>query len=170
MRSQVYNSQNKLAMAVLSAALISGCSSIISKSEYSVAINSNPDGANFVVTNRLGQKVHSGVTPASVTLKSSAGYFKGEAYTIVLNKEGLSPKTYTLTSSLDGWYWGNILLGGLIGMLIVDPATGAMYNLPDRVDISIDSESASISKSKDITIATIDYLTKEQISRLEKIQ
>lgn len=31
---------------------------------------------------------------------------------------------------MDGWYWGNILFGGLIGMLAVDPATGAMYKLP----------------------------------------
>ncbi len=30
---------------------------------------------------------------------------------------------------LNGWYWGNILLGGIIEMLIVDSATGAMYKL-----------------------------------------
>lgn len=160
----------KLIPVVLSVAILSSCASIIGKSEYSVAINSNPDGAKFLVTNRSGQKVHSGVTPASVTLKSSAGYFKGETYTIELNKEGYSPKTYTLTSGVDGWYWGNILLGGLIGMLIVDPATGAMYDLPDRVDVSIDPQSASINATKDLTIATIDSLTKEQISRLKRIQ
>lgn len=163
--------KNKLVVPIaLTVSMLSACSSIVSKSEYAVAINSYPDGASFVVTNRAGRKVHSGVTPSSVTLKSSSGYFKGESYTVVLNKEGYSPKTYAFTSSLDGWYWGNILLGGLVGMLIVDPATGAMYNLPDGVDISIDPQSASTSAVGNLTIATIDSLENEQILRLKRIQ
>ncbi|NKI16507.1 hypothetical protein HCU74_03630 [Spongiibacter sp. KMU-166] len=155
---------------ILAAAMLSACSSIISKSDYAVAINSNPDGADFVVTNRSGMKVHSGMTPASVTLKSSAGYFKGETYTIVLNKEGFTPKTFTLTSSVDGWYWGNIIFGGVLGMLIVDPATGAMFNLPDRVDIAIDQKTASTGPAQDLTLATIDTLTDEQRARLVPIE
>ena len=155
---------------ILAVIVLSACSSIVSKSEYSVAINSTPDGATFVVTNRSGQKVHSGITPASVTLKSSAGYFKGETFTIILDKEGYSPKVFTLNSSLDGWYWGNILFGGLVGMLIVDPVTGAMYNLPDRVDISIDQSQAFKGGNRDITLATIDSLSSEQLSRLIPIK
>lgn len=154
---------------LLATTVLSACSSIVSKSEYSVAINSVPDTATFVVTNRQGEKVHSGITPASVTLKSSSGYFKGESYTITLNKEGYSPKTYTLNSRVDGWYWGNLVLGGLIGMLVVDPATGAMYNLPDRVDISLEQTVATSDSKNDITLATIDSLTPEEISRLELI-
>jgi len=160
--------KKKLIVAALTMSIMSGCSSIISKSDYAVAINSNPGGAAFVVTNKAGQKVQSGVTPSTVTLKSSAGYFKGETYTVVLNKEGFSEKTYTLTSSIDGWYFGNILIGGLIGMLIVDPATGAMYNLPDRVDISLDQELANKSPNS-LTIATLDSLTQEQRELLVKI-
>lgn len=159
----------KLIMFVFAVAMLSGCSSIVSKSEYAVAINSNPDGADFTVTNRAGRTVHSGTTPSTITLKSSSGYFKGESYTIALNKDGYSPKTHTLTSSVDGWYWGNILLGGLIGMLIVDPATGAMYSLPERVDISIDPRTVSAGSAGDLTVATIDTLSKEEISRLKRI-
>ncbi|HEY5968354.1 MAG TPA: hypothetical protein VIU35_10260, partial [Chitinophagaceae bacterium] len=33
---------------------------------------------------------------------------------------------------LNGWYFGNLLIGGLIGLLIVDPATGAMYRLESK--------------------------------------
>lgn len=32
---------------------------------------------------------------------------------------------------MDGWYVGNIIFGGLIGLLLVDPITGAMWKLPD---------------------------------------
>jgi len=38
---------------------------------------------------------------------------------------------------MSGWYWGNILIGGLIGMLVVDPLTGAMYKLPDGANANL---------------------------------
>jgi hypothetical protein len=39
-----------------------------------------------------------------------------------------------LTAKINGWYFGNLLFGGIIvGMLIVDPATGAMWTLKDTV-------------------------------------
>jgi hypothetical protein len=160
--------KKKFLVLALSMTILSGCSSLVSKSDYAVAINSDPGGSTFVITNRAGQKVESGVTPETVTLSSSAGYFKGETYTLVLNKEGFTEKTYTITSSVDGWYYGNILLGGLIGMLIVDPATGAMYNLPERVDISLNQDVA-LNPSATLNIATMDSLTKEQKELLVQI-
>jgi hypothetical protein len=147
---------------------LAGCSSIVSKSDYAVSINSTPDDAKFVITNKAGQSVHSGVTPAVINLKSSAGYFKGETYTIALEKEGYSPKLFTLASTVDGWYFGNILFGGLLGMLVIDPATGAMYNLPDRVDISLDAN-VSTRDPQEVHITTIDTLTLEELERLERV-
>jgi uncharacterized protein (DUF2147 family) len=160
--------KKKILALTLSMAITTGCSSIVSKSDYAVAINSTPGGSSFEITNRAGQKIESGVTPSTVTLKSSAGYFKGETYTLTLNKEGFSEKTYTISSSVDGWYFGNILLGGLIGMLIIDPATGAMYSLPDRVDISLEQDIA-LTPSSSLNIATIDSLSQEQKEQLVKI-
>ncbi|MDA8868601.1 hypothetical protein N9H91_02170 [Pseudomonadales bacterium] len=87
----------------------------------------------------------------------------------MLNKVGFSPKEYTLNSSVDGWYFGNLLLGGLIGMLIVDPITGAMYNLPARVDVSLDSQSVSIDSGV-LTIASIDSLSPQQLAKLVPIK
>lgn len=52
-----------------------------------------------------------------------------EEYRITLSKDGYNSKVISITSSLDGWYLGNILIGGLIGMLVVDPASGAMYKI-----------------------------------------
>jgi hypothetical protein len=43
--------------------------------------------------------------------------------------DGYETKTISVECKLNGWYFGNILIGGLIGLLIVDPATGAMYKL-----------------------------------------
>ena len=37
-----------------------------------------------------------------------------------------------IDGAINGWYFGNIIFGGLIGMLAVDPATGAMYTLSPK--------------------------------------
>lgn len=160
----------KTLAALLSVAVLSGCSSIISKSDYAVAINSSPDQANFVVTNRAGKTVHSGITPGTVTLKSSAGYYKGETYTIRFTKDGFPNKEFTLKSTVDGWFFGNILFGGLIGMLIVDPLTGAMYNLPTDVDVTLGPEHSANEAATGLTVATLDSLSPEQVAQLQEIR
>jgi hypothetical protein len=50
-----------------------------------------------------------------------------------------------LHSSVSGWYFGNVVFGGLIGMLIVDPLTGAMYNLtPEKIEQPLTASQAHI--------------------------
>lgn len=115
--------------------LCSGCASIISDTSYPVNISSSPEGAPFVVRNENGVAVARGRTPDVVTLEAGDGYFSGATYTIESGSERV-----TLDSNLDEWYWGNILFGGLIGMLIVDPATGAMWELPESVHFVSDYE------------------------------
>ena len=50
-------------------------------------------------------------------------------------KDGYTQKVVNISAELDGWYIGNIMLGGVIGMLIIDPLSGAMYKIAkeDRV-------------------------------------
>jgi len=147
---------------------LSGCASIVSKTEYDVAITSNPGQANFTIVNKKGEQVFSGVTPATATLKSSAGYFQGQSYTVKFTKEGYADQTFTLKSTVDGWYIGNIVFGGLLGLLVIDPATGAMYNLPKNISVTLD-ESVSQNQIHDITIASIENLTSAQRAQLVKI-
>ncbi|WP_372881389.1 hypothetical protein [Psychromonas sp.] len=156
----------KLSAVALSLVLLSGCSSIVSDSKYSVAIASSPSEANFTLKNRKGLTIHSGRTPTSISLNASSGFFKGETYTLVLNKEGYEEKTVEINSSVDGWYFGNILFGGLIGLLIVDPATGAMFKLPERSDTSLDLKIASENKDGSLTIALIDSIPESERSSL----
>lgn len=120
-----------------SIAATAGCASIVSDSDYPVSVASYPAGAKFEVRNEKGFVVSNGVTPGQIMLKAGAGYFDGETYTITYLKEGHAGQTMVLDSELDGWYWGNILFGGFIGMLIVDPASGAMYKLPSHVSASL---------------------------------
>lgn len=122
-----------LLLAAVTVMGLSGCASIVSKSQYNVAISSSPEGAAFVIKDKHGIKMHRGTTPQVVTLSSGAGYFQGATYTVGFSKEGHEAAQATLDSRLNGWYWGNLVFGGLIGLLAVDPATGAMWRLDERV-------------------------------------
>ena len=115
----------------------SGCASIISKSEYPVMLNSSPSGAKVTIKNEIGNIVFTGKTPTSAVLKSGTAYFDKGKYTIIFEKEGHESNTQKLIAEFDSAYLGNILFGGLIGMLIVDPTTGAMWKLPHDVSASL---------------------------------
>lgn len=111
--------------------LSSGCASIVSKSQWPVTINSNPGGATVTVKDSRGIEMQRGATPMTVNLSSKAGYFKSASYQFTFEKDGYYPANSSLSAHLNGWYWGNIIFGGLIGIVIVDPATGAMWKLDD---------------------------------------
>ncbi|HEN8797503.1 TPA: hypothetical protein U8251_000015 [Pseudomonas putida] len=142
-----------------------GCASIVGESRYPVAVSSAPMGASFEITDKNGTVVHTGNTPSTVTLKSGKGYFSGQTYTLRFKKEGYPDKTVELDSSLSGWYWGNILIGGIIGLLIVDPLTGAMYKLPEFASADMGKPLADIG-AQPLKVGVIDDLTAAQRERL----
>jgi len=107
----------------------SSCASIFSRSKYPVNISTLPQGAAISIKNAEGTEVYTGVTPATVTLKASAGFLKKASYICTLSLAGYETKVVPIDYKIDGWYFGNILIGGLIGLLIIDPATGAMWKL-----------------------------------------
>lgn len=155
----------------LTCGILSGCASILSTSDYAVSISSSPDGAKYAIADKSGRTVDSGTTPAIVNLSASSGFFSGQQYVITFNKEGYAERNFTLTSELDGWYIGNILFGGIIGLLIVDPATGAMFKLPETVNVSLNSSVSQKSiEDNTLIIATVDSLTEEQKGQLIRIK
>lgn len=117
----------------LSIVFLGSCATIVSKRVYPLHINSEPRKATVTITDRKGKEVYNGLTPAVATLKSGAGFFQKAIYTITINKEGFKERTVEVSATLNGWYFGNIVFGGLVGFLIVDPATGAMYRLNEKL-------------------------------------
>lgn len=150
------NRYNLALASCLAAAVLAGCASIVSKSEYPVAVTSNPIGADFIVKRANGIPVASGVTPATITLSASDGYFKPARYTVEFRRKGVV-QTVPLTAKLDGWYIGNILFGGvIIGMLIVDPATGAMWSLQDTVVATFQQTASAAPSQRQLHIVDIN--------------
>lgn len=109
-----------------------GCATIISDRSYPVSFISEPPGAQIEVKDSDGKTLFSGVTPTTESLDAGNGYFTRGRYTVSSSKEGYTPATQKITASMNGWYWGNFLIGGLIGFLIVDPLTGAMFEIDDQ--------------------------------------
>ncbi|MDB6123541.1 MAG: hypothetical protein JWQ71_2534 [Pedosphaera sp.] len=125
---------NIFKLAALTAVLCYGvgCASIVDGGPKIIRVNSEPTGAKLSVFDRDDKPVCIQTTPASLTLKRSHGYFMGERYKLVFEAPGYYPSTTYVESGINGWYLGNVLFGGAIGILIVDPATGAMFTLSDR--------------------------------------
>ena len=115
--------------------VVSSCATIVSRSSYPVTIDSFPRSAHVTITNRRGEQIFKGGTPALIRLKPSAGYFKRAIYEITISKKGYATKTVEIRATLNGWYFGNLFYWGAIGLLIVDPATGAMYRI-NQLDVN----------------------------------
>ena len=158
-----------VAMALLAAAT-SGCATIVAKSSQSVTVTSTPPGAAVTVTNRAGTVVHSGNTPLTVTLKKGAGYFRPENYTLRFTKDGFDPSEMHLKGTVSGWYFGNLVFGGLIGMVAVDPATGAMYKLrPDTVEAALQAVKVTQTEPGSLIIVSTEDLPSEILAQSSKI-
>ena len=124
-------------------ALASGCASIVSESTWPLEVTATPAETEVEIRNEEGQVVHKGRTPFTVALGSGAGYFDGETYTLRATAAGHQPAQATVDTRMNGWYFGNILFGGLIGLFIVDPATGAMWKLPKTAHIDLSPDPAA---------------------------
>lgn len=150
---------------------LTGCASIVGKDSFPLTINSNPDGASVVIKDENGIKMYAGTTPTTVTLAAGEAYFHGKSYNITFSKEGYMDQYIQVKSSLSGWYFGNILFGGLIGMLIVDPITGKMWKLKNNAfgDLSpLHQKSVSIKNPtlKIMTISQVPENMREDLIRL----
>ncbi len=161
-----------LGLSFILVVMFQSCASIFSASKYPVQLQSTPDRADVVITDRNGVSVFNGQTPAVVTLKAKSGFMKKAIYNIKFSKKGYSSKTYSISASLDGWYWANLLLGGVVGMLIVDPASGAMFQIDKNfIDATLSKESLSLKekKSNELRVYDISEIPEEWKKHLVEI-
>ncbi len=118
---------------------VSGCATILSHGNKTIPIISNPDGANVEIKDvRIDKTINKNKTPFQATFERGDGFFLKKYYSLDISKEGYITEKIEVTPTLNFLYFGNILLGGIIGMLIVDPATGDMWQYyMDKVDVTL---------------------------------
>lgn len=121
----------KLLLLVCLSVYLGGCASIVSSSSRNVTISTEPAQAKIEIFDKENKTIHTSETPHTLSMDASAGFFQPAAYRIKATKDGYFPMEADLKASMNGWYFGNLLFGGLIGILIIDPATGAMWKLDD---------------------------------------
>ena len=124
--------------------LLPSCASIVSGSKQNINFNSTPEGAIVWVDN-----VNLGVTPVTAKLERSKKDQK-----VKIELQGYKPYELTLTRKTNGWIWGNILFGGIIG-IIVDSSSGAMYRLtPDQIEAQL-ANGVVMNKKSDTYIGVV---------------
>jgi hypothetical protein len=129
----------RVGLAALTAAwtmlTMSGCATIMDRGPREIPIASQPPGAKVSIYNRSNVLVTSQTAPFVAELNPKHRFFVGQRYRVVFEMEGYETAEVQLKPRISAWYFSNIFLGGPLGMLIVDPATGAMYRLlPEEVD------------------------------------
>lgn len=142
------------------ASLNSGCASVISGREADIAIKSNPPRAHVMIQNEKGETVATSTTPTKISLKRSNGIFrKAPRYSAVFHKPGYQTAKVNINPKLNPWVFGNIALGGVIG-LAADSATGAIWNYaPNDINQSLEpisTEYYSNTDEPDVELASHD--------------
>ncbi len=132
----------------LVAAMVSGCASIIHGSRQDIRVVSNPSGA--VVRVNLNNTATT--TPGVLNLNR-----KEIAYVLTFEKQGYKPVEVSLRRTIDGWLFGNIIFGGLIG-IVIDFSSGSAYKLtPSEVETVLGEKTASLKNpAKDNLLVFVD--------------
>jgi len=108
--------------------LLNSCATIVNGTTQDVNITSNPAEA-VVLINGLAI----GETPMMMEVSRKEGGL------IRIEKDGYESVEILLQRDLSGWYFGNIIFGGLIG-LILDPINGAAFKLsPDVITVTLET-------------------------------
>lgn len=147
-----------VAILLLPVVCLTGCATIVGKDVFPLTINSRPDGASISIVDEKGKKMFTGTTPSTVTLSAGEAYFHAKTYTITFSKPGFADQHATVKSTLSGWYFGNILFGGLIGVLIVDPISGKMWKLQPDVTANLTEKLAMNQERPALKIVTLSQI------------
>jgi hypothetical protein len=133
-----------LAMAGIGfALLVSGCATITKGSQQTVTIATDPSGAVCNMTRDAKPLAVVNPTPGSIPIEKASG-----SIAILCRKDGYKDAAGVLSSEFQAWTFGNIILGGLIGV-VVDAASGAMHEYPAMVTITLEPAVFATAKERD---------------------
>ena len=161
-----------LPVAILGAcAVMSGCATIVHGGPRAISIASNPPGAKVSIFDRSNTLVQTGTTPFIAQLPTHFGYFKAQEYRLVFELPSYVTTEAYLESSVSGWYYVNLVFGGLIGMLIVDPLTGAMFNLtPEKIEQPLTaSQTQVIRERRGLLVVLVSQLTERERAAMVRV-
>jgi len=128
-----------VALSIIVSSFFLSCASIVHGTKQDVSITSSPEAAKVTVKTAGGVIAFTGNTPATVKLA------RKDEYDVFINLSGYQETKVHINKEFDAIYLGNILCGGIIG-LIIDASNGAMNKLEPNV-INVTLVTASIDKN-----------------------
>jgi RNase P/RNase MRP subunit p29 len=151
----------RLALVIVIVSLFQhGCASIISGTTQEMTFQSNPEDVVVTISGKVVGK-----TPTTVQLDKKSGQ------SVVFSKDGYKPITMQLESGMDPWFWGNIVLGGVIGST-TDGISGAVHKYsPNQYFVTLQPEGTNRvdgpttksqkDKAKEFIVANYERLAEE---------
>ena len=116
--------------------VLNSCSTIVSGRSQEVTFSSEPKGVEVLVAGKSY-----GITPITVNLERKSGQV------ITFQKDGYNTQTRSLETTINTYFWGNIILGGFIGST-TDAITGSMHEYkPNSYYITLTQDSSTSSNS-----------------------
>ena len=129
---------------LLAGTMLVGCATIMNQTTQSIGFSSTPTGASVTIDG-----TPRGTTPVIARLA------RRKPHVVKIELAGYQPFETTLTRRFSGWVFGNILLGGLIG-LAIDMVSGGMYKLtPDQVRAELRANGALSQLRNDTLYAVV---------------
>lgn len=124
----------KVRLFFLSAVVVSAtaCATLVGGgSSQGVSVSSEPSGASFTVKSASGMQMASGTTPQMISLP------RKNEYSIEFAVPGYRSQSVALTKGVNGWVFGNFIIGWIPG-LIIDFVTGSANKLePAMVQVAL---------------------------------
>jgi|GEM_PF-338611 len=117
-----------LALAAMVA--LAGCASIISDTESTTYVETIPEKCRCTLHGQDFQRVI--ITPGSINLPAEAA-----PLTVMCEADNYQTTSVVMDTKMDGWVFGNILFGGVIGA-VVDAGRGAGQKYPPKLTVQLD--------------------------------
>jgi len=106
-----------------------GCASIISGRDQDLTVRSNPSRASVYVD---GMPI--GETPVTAPVS------RKRSHQVRVSKQGYLDALRQTRKGYNFWNLGNLVIGGLIGV-VIDFCTGSVYSVsPDEMDVVLEAE------------------------------
>ncbi len=112
-------------LTVLTASfMLNSCCCFINGQKQDVNVQTNVPDAQVFIDGMIY-----GTAPGIIALE------RDESYNLEVRKEGYHPHRQKIDSHFSGWFAGNFLIGGLVGM-IIDLSTGSCWSFSD-IDVTL---------------------------------
>jgi hypothetical protein len=146
---------------LLTAIALSSCATILGGgSGQALTIQATPPNTHFTIKSSSGIQMASGEAPQTVRLP------RKNEYQLDFTAAGFQSQSIALTKGTNGWVWGNLVIGWIVGF-VVDFASGSAYKLePALVSISLVS---AVSETGDQSTSSLVSLYDDKGQLLRQI-